>query len=98
MSVNWTNVTTPGDLLAVPNTNTGGNFWLAIIFMVWVVLIIAFLGIGFEGAILVASFIALVASLFLVYMNLVAWQWSLFFLGFIIFMILYIVWSSSKDQ
>ena len=97
MTINWTNVTNPEYLLTVPNENTGGAFWISIPFMIWVILLISFARFGFEIAFLGASFISLIATLFLVFMNLVAWTWTLFFLGCIVFMFLYIVWSSNKD-
>ena len=98
MSIDWSNVTSPEQLLAVPNSTTGGSFWLVINFLVWVVLLIVFQAFGFEVALLSASFSGLVISLFLSYLGLIAWEWSLFFIGILIFTILYIVYSSNKDQ
>ena len=98
MGINWTNVTNAGQLLALPNQNTGGWFWMAINLMIWIILILVFSGFHIEIALMVASFIALIISLFLTYMGLVAWEWCLFYAAWLIFTILYVVWSSSKEQ
>jgi len=96
--VNWTNITNPTNFLATPNTNTGGWFWTACVYMVWFVLLLTFLGFTFEVAILTSSFIALIASILLAYAGLVAWWVVLFFAGVILFIILYIVFSNSRTS
>lgn len=98
MTINWSNVTDPAHFLAVPNETTAGSFWSIVIFMCWIVLIIVFLGFNVEVALLASSFICLVASILLVYAGLVAWWNVLFFIGFILFMILYIVYSNSRSS
>jgi hypothetical protein len=98
MATNWTNITTPENLLQIPNANTNGGFWTVTIFMIWIILLILLSSFGFEVAILVASFLALVGSVFLLYMGLISLKIMLFFLGVILFYILYIVWSSSKQN
>lgn len=98
MAYNWSNVTSPERFLAVPNANTSGWFWTASLFLVWFVLLLTFLGFNAEIAILTASFLALIAGLFLAYMGLIAWWVVLFFAGVILFMILYIVWSNSRTS
>ena len=97
MAINWTNITTPADLLAVPNANTSGSFWALSLYMIWVVMILIFSTISIEVALLTASFIALVASIFLTYAGLIAWENTLFFIGWIVFTILYVVWSTKND-
>jgi hypothetical protein len=96
MVSNWTGVIDPSTLLVMANTNTGGYFWLGILFMIYVVLIIAFIPFGVEASILTSSFVGLVLGIFLVYMSLIGWKWLLFFVGIILFMFIYIVWSSGK--
>jgi len=91
---NWTNITQPNQLMDIPNANTGGNFYLAMLFMVWIILFIIFSFWGFEVAILGASFICLVADVFLVYMGLMSWAWCLFFLGMILFFFMYRIYKS----
>ena len=98
MAVNWTNVTDVQGIINAPNETTGGYFWLVVLFLVWVVLLIGLSWAGIEVALLVAGFIAIVISLMMVYMNVIAFEWSLFFIGLEIFLILYVVWSSSKDN
>ena len=97
MAINWTNITTPADLLSAPNQNTNGGFWVTALYMIWVVLIILFIGSGFEASMLIASFFCLVIALLLLYMGLISMSFVLFFLGVILFFIIYIVWSSNKN-
>ena len=95
---NWTNVSTIKDMFTVPNTNTGGNFYMAIMFMIVIVVLITMSSFGIEIGLLTAGFVGLVTSLFLAYMGLLAWQFVLIFLGLLIALFLYIVWSSNRDN
>jgi len=95
--VNWSAVTTPTQLMNLPNENTGGSYWISILYMLWVILMLVFARFGFEIAILSSSFLCLVMGIFLAYAGLIAFEWCLFFLGVILFMFLYIVWSSNKN-
>jgi hypothetical protein len=96
--VNWTNVTDFGQLPSVANTASGGVFWVGMLEMVWIVLILVLIGYGFEVAITVASFLALIISFFLVYAGLVSWGFIVQFAGILLFMFLYIIWSGRKDR
>jgi len=95
--INWTNVTNAGDLLRVPNENSGGSFWSVTLWMLWVVILIAMTKFGMGVALLTSAFFGIVAGTLLVYANLLAWEVVLFFIGQLIFTILYIVWSSNKN-
>ena len=96
--VNWTNITSPADLLAVPNANSSGSFWSATLYMIWVVLLLVFTPFNIEVALLASTFFGIVAGILLAYADLVSWGNVLFFIGELIFTILYIVWSSNRDQ
>lgn len=96
--VNWTNITTPSDLLAVPNTNSFGSFWSSTLYLVWTVLLLVFAPFNIEVALLASTFFGIVAGILLAYAGLVSWGNVLFFIGELIFTILYIVWSSNRDQ
>ena len=96
-SINWSNISSPTALLNIPNQNTGDSFWTVTTFMIWVITLIIGSMINFEIGLLFGSFVALIFSIFMVYMGLMAWQSTLFFIGTIIFTILYIVWSSNRD-
>ena len=95
--INWTNITSPADLLQVPNTNTGGSFWSATLYMIWVVLLIVFAPFNIEVAFLVSAFFGIVAGMLLAYGGLISWANVLFFIGQLIFAVLYVVWSSNRD-
>jgi len=96
--INWTNVTDFGDIPALANTATGGSFWVGILFMMWLILMILMSFFGFEVAIVTASFLALIMGLVLVYAGLVAWAWLMVFVGILLFMFLYIIWSTQKNR
>ena len=94
--VNWTNVTSPTDMLAVANTNTGGGFWATIVWMIVIVLMISMLSFGFEVALITSSIIGFLIGFILVYAGLVSWATPLMFLGIFLFMIIYTMWSNKK--
>jgi len=93
---NWTNISTFEGLLI--EANRSAPFWTGIMFMLWVVLMITFLPFGTNVALLGSSFLAFVIGLFLVYMDLVAWNWLLVFVGVIILVIIVEALFSKKDQ
>ena len=95
--VNWSAVTSASDLLALPNQNTGGGFWLGMLFMVFFILILLFANFGVEIAIVTSAFICLIMGIFLVYMNLMAWSYCLIFAGIIALAILYIMWTKKAE-
>lgn len=95
MAINWSNVTSPIDLMALPNVNTGGWFWVGMLYMVWFILTAILMSFGIERAIITSSMISLIMAVILVYMNLVSWTWCLFFLGTLLFMFIYIMWAKS---
>jgi len=90
------NATNLKDLLAIPNATTGGFFWIGMLFMMWGIIVMTLLNFGFEAAMLTASFVILIAGLFLVYLELVSWTWLMTFLGIILFMIFYMVWQKNR--
>jgi len=96
--VNWTNITDLGQIPAQANEVSGGSFWVGMLFMMWIILIMLTISYGFEIAILTSSFAGLIIGLLLVYTDLVAWEYLLVFVGVIVIMFLYIVWSSKKTE
>lgn len=96
MVYNMTNVTSIGDFLVKANEVT--PFWLGINFMIWIILTITFLSFGgFEVALLGSSFISFVIGMLLAYAGLMTWKWTMFWLGMIILVILYIAYNR-KDS
>lgn len=96
MTNHFENATNLKDLLAIPNATTSGFFWVGMLFMMWGIIVMGLLAWGFETAMLTASFIMLIAGLFLVYLELVSWTWLMTFLGIILFMIFYMVWQKNR--
>jgi hypothetical protein len=94
----WSNVTTPDQFLAMPNESTGGWFWTGMDLMIFIILFITMAGaFGWEAGMLSACFAGLLISLFLVYLGLVAWWVVGMFIGMILLIFIYIIWSNRYD-
>lgn len=96
--INWSNVTDLSQIPAQANAATGGDFWLFMLFMLWVVGIFLFSAISWEIALMTSSFICLVLGLFLVYMQLVAWSYLMIFVAVLILTFLYVNWVTNKSR
>ena len=95
---NWTNVTTPEEFLKMPNKSTGGWFWTGIDIMVFLVLFITMAGtFGWEAGILSAGFIGIIMTLLLAYLNLVAYGTAGIFIGIVVIVMIYVIWSNRYD-
>ena len=95
---NWSGVDTPEEFLQMPNNSTGGYFWAGMDLMVFLIIFITLAGpFGWEGALLSASFVGLLMSVFLVYLNLIAFWIVGVFIGILLFMFIYIIWSNRYD-
>jgi len=92
-AINWSNITDLGQIPAAANTASAGSFWVGMLYMIWIILIFLTVGFGFEVALLVSSFSALVLGILLVYAGLVAWEWLTVFIGVLVVMFFYIIWS-----
>ena len=95
MATNWTNVTNPESFLQVANSNTGGWFWVSMLFMITSVLLISMLPMGFEAAILASAFAGFLLGMLLAYMGLVAWSWVAMYAGVIVITILWIMYEQN---
>ena len=95
---NWKNLSDFGNLHSIANDTTGGTFWLGMLQMIWVILILVLIGYGFEIAIMIASFLAMILAFMLVYSGLVHWGFVVQFAAIILFMFLYTIWSGSKQR
>lgn len=98
--MNWTGVNTLSDILNVANTNTGGWFWLAMLFLIFIVILLIMIikEVGIEISLLTSGFVGLVSGIFLTYMDLIAWKWTLVFVGTLLMTFLYIIYSSNRDN
>jgi len=93
--INWSNITTAQDLLNAPNLSVAGYFWVGIMFMFWVIMITLMLNFGLATALLTASFICFLLSIILVYMQLMAWTWALFYFGVLILCVFWIYYNQN---
>lgn len=95
--INWTNVSSFQDYMNVPNQTTGGWFWAAMIYLVFIITVISMLGFNFEVALIIGAFVGLFLSLFLAYAGVVSWWIVGSFVGIELFMFIYVYWSSARD-
>lgn len=95
-AINWTNITDWSQIPATANTATNGNFWPAMLFLVWIVVFIFLIYWGWEIALLVSSFGIFVIGLLFVYAGLVSWAFVVTFFGIILFLFLYIGYMTRK--
>lgn len=96
-AVNWSNLTDLGDLPEQANRASGGSFLVGILYMLWIIMILLMMQWGFEVAIVASSFVFLIVALLMVYGGLIAWYYVLTFVGILLFMFLYIIFSSKKS-
>jgi len=98
MATNWNSINNAKDLLSIPNTETGGMFWFAMVSMVGTVLAVVLSPFGVETAILTSAFICMILGILLVYAGLMAWEFLLIFIGIILITFLYITYSNRNDN
>lgn len=96
--INITNSTGFKEILTMPNTITNGWFWSGINLMIFFIAFITIaMGFGWEAGLLVASFLGMIVSLFLLYLGLASLWMVGIYLGFILLMIIYIMWNNKYD-
>jgi len=98
MPIIWSNITSPEQLLSAPNVATGNFFWLAILITLFIILLMTFMNFGFEIALMTSGFATMVLGIFLAYMDLVAWKYVMIFIALLVIGILYIMWSSTREN
>lgn len=91
---NWSNATNLArGLVDAPNHNTGGSFWVGILWFLWLLGVALMSSFGWEIALLGSSFAATVIGIFLAYLEVIAWNWVIPFAAIDLFMFFYIMWS-----
>lgn len=96
--VDWTNVTTPSNLLAVPNSSTGGWFWTTMLYTAVIIMIMSFIQFGLEVALLVSLFIGILLGMFLFYLGLISGTWLGVLVASELFVVIYVIAMSYKNQ
>lgn len=97
-NVNWSSANTFQDFLV--KTNESGANWLftGIDVMVTMVLFITLAGaFGWEAAIMSSGFIGIVLSLLFVYMGVMSMTTAGIYVGLLLMMIAYVIWSNKYD-
>lgn len=96
-AIDWSNVTTPLQLIAIPNQVTPW-FWTMMMFALFIIIIITLIGSGIEIAVLDASLITFIASFMLYLMGGMSLMWTFSFLGILLIDIGYILYSSTRNN
>lgn len=94
----WMNLTDVSGFLNIPNATTGGWFWSAVLMMLFIILIMALIQWRFEIAMITASFITMIAGTMLMYANLIPWWVFLIPFSTFMFMIIYSINSSTREN
>jgi len=93
---NWSNITDFAQIPAEANNNSGGSFWVSVLFMLWIIIMMALIGYGFVTALVTSSFIALILGIILLYAGLISLKFVLVFAGILLFMFLYIMFLEKE--
>ena len=97
-NVSWENTNTFTDFISNASQSAGGYLFAGIDFLVFMVLFVTLAGaFGWEAGILSAGFIGIVLSLLFSYMGVLSWVYTSIFVGVILFMIMYVIWSNRYD-
>jgi hypothetical protein len=95
---NWSSINNATAFLNVPNQNSGGFFWVAVLYMIVGALFLAFLNFGFEVAIMVALFIGIILGTLLLYLDLISIVNLGVLIGLELFVFIYLMFSSPKNN
>jgi hypothetical protein len=98
IATNMSNITSLKDFLQVANQSGAGYLFAMIDFLVFSVLFITLTTqFGWESALLSSSFIGILMSLLFSYMGILSWTFTQFFVGALVVMIFYIMWSNRNN-
>jgi len=86
------------DMLILANTNTSGTFWTGIYWMIVVVIFLSSVAMGWEIAFVVSFFAGLMIGMFLLYLGLISMTVFGMTEAGLLFIIIYLMYSSSKNQ
>lgn len=97
--INFTNMTDWSSVPAAANEPTGGAFWVAVLFMLFIIFFLIQLQFGFEVALISSGFVCLMISLLMSFQTppLVDWRYCLVFVAIIILAFLYITWTRGSN-
>ena len=95
---NWSNISTFGQMLAEANNQTGGFFWSGMNIMIFLVMFVTMsMGFGWEVAFFSAGFVAILSSVFLMYLGLQSMQITGMMIGGIVLLFIILMWSNKND-
>ena len=92
------NLSTFDQILQQANINTGDTFWIGMYWLVIGVVLISTMAFGFEVAMLFSFFVGTIIGIFLLYLSLITPVMFGISEAVLIFMIIYLVYSSRSNQ
>jgi hypothetical protein len=95
--INWSNITGLEQIPAQANVVVPG-FWTAMLYMIFIILVILTIFYGLETSLLISSFLCMILGIFLVYAGLMSWTYLMVFPAIILFMFMYITWQTGKTR
>lgn len=97
-NINMSNVSTVSGMLDAMNQSGAGYLFTAINMLVFFVLLISLSGLfGWEAAILSSGFISIILSILFVYMGVMSFWIAGAFVGLILAIMMYVIWSNRNN-
>lgn len=97
-NVSWQNMSSFDDFIHNANQSAGNYLFAGIDLLVFFILFISLAGVyGWEVAIMSAGFVGIVLSLLFVYAGVLSYTFAGIFVGVIIAMIMYTIWSNRNN-
>ena len=97
-ATNWSAINNVTAFMNIPNDNAGGFFYTGILYLIVVVILFGMLNFGIEVASLISLFIGIILGILLLYLGLVPGWVVGGFVGLEFFLILYLMFTSPKNQ
>ena len=98
-NISWDTMTNFSSFLSNANQSASGLLFTGIDIIIFLVLLLSIVGQGFtwEVGLMVSGFICMILSVLFVYMGVMSMMIAGFFVGAIIVMIMFIVWSGRNS-
>jgi len=97
-AINWSNVSSISDFLSTANTNSGGMFWVTMLFTFSLIMFLALINFGVEAALLSTLFVGFILSLLLYNIGLVGFMFVGIYIGGLLFAIIFLIFNSNRNQ
>lgn len=90
------NISNFGDILNQLNTNTDGMFWVAIYWLVIIILFLSTIGFGFEAGVILSLFVGVLLGIFLTTAGLLNQTYYGISLALLLILIIHLIYKASR--